>query len=282
MDLEGSFLLNGLLDEFCLQVLDQRAAMEREGEELEAHWSTMRADHLAKEEAVQSSAAKCRAAQEDLVLVEQLVFAAACELEAVQREATKQLVMRKRMQQELAVCADIFGSEAAAQRQAGSELQEERSRLRDEAVRLGQELQRRVLEADEFACETLHQRSEAAALDDACAALLATPLLASLAASLASPLAHACGAAEGGDEGIASSVREVSALCAELAAAHAAASSSSIGCVASEERGVYDVCEGEEEDEEQRLQELLEIRGGQILALQRAVEQLSGIESSAN
>jgi len=158
-------------DEACIQLAAQKTAMEREKEELHAHWHALSADFEVRRYSSEESAETHETAQEELALMESELAQATLELQSMQRDAAAHLVARKRLQRELAACAEAFSSEMAAQRAPAEHLREERAVLRESAVGLGQELQICVCACDELVSENLQSRSEAAALQADCVRL---------------------------------------------------------------------------------------------------------------
>jgi len=158
-------------DEACMQLSAQKTAMEREKEELHAHWHALSADFEVRRYSSEESAEAHESAQEELALMESELAQATLELQSMQRDAAAHLVARKRLQRELAACAEAFSSEMAAQRVPAEHLREERAVLRESAVGLGQELQICVCACDELVSENLQSRSEAAALQADCVRL---------------------------------------------------------------------------------------------------------------
>eukprot|EP00419_Tripos_fusus_P084693 CAMPEP_0172860594 /NCGR_PEP_ID=MMETSP1075-20121228/72171_1 /TAXON_ID=2916 /ORGANISM="Ceratium fusus, Strain PA161109" /LENGTH=798 /DNA_ID=CAMNT_0013708639 /DNA_START=43 /DNA_END=2436 /DNA_ORIENTATION=- len=158
-------------DEACMQLAAQKTAMEREKEELHAHWHALSADFEVRRYSSEESAEAHEAAQEELALMESELAQATLELQSMQRDASAHLVARKRLQRELAACAEAFSSEMASQRAPAEHLREERAVLRESAVGLGQELQICVCACDELVSENLQSRSEAASLQADCVRL---------------------------------------------------------------------------------------------------------------
>lgn len=150
----------------CMHLLVQRAAMEREIQEMEAHFAMLGTSRRSRLEASEVSQAACEDAREDLARLESEVASATGELRSAQREATEHLVARNRLHCELGLCAEAFNTELVAQGRTSERLKAERANLRELAVSLGSELQASVFEIDELHSRSLRTRSEAASLED--------------------------------------------------------------------------------------------------------------------
>lgn len=153
------------LGEACWQLAAQKAAMEREREELQGHWSSLETDSGGKQEHAEVQAEDAERASSELLDLERDLQETLQELRLAQQEATEELATRNALRSELRACTTVFKSELSEMHDTGQVLVEERAAVREVAVGLGQNLQAAVTLGDELVTEGFRLRSEAVALE---------------------------------------------------------------------------------------------------------------------
>jgi len=164
----GSELWHGdmlcLHQDVCRRMRAQETAMEVESQELRTCLDALSTECGAKREKAIEVAGVCASEEGSLAAMESKLAQILSELRHAQRASTEQLVARQRLQRELALCVGVFSGELSVQRGIGRGLEEERASLRDQAVELGRELQKRSFQADELVSTNLDTCADIATL----------------------------------------------------------------------------------------------------------------------